>query len=164
MKPSIKFSLLGGIVGAVVMFIAVVIIEWQLEKHPALDVQVLDYLQSRDYLIDTLDNNQYVFVANEDKIVFDYFPDDEGFLRFFSIFDVSNSSYEEVAAAAIEATNTKKNCSVVPRRLDDGSIVVQISMESFVSKEDALDTHIIERSLRVMSETHLFLIHQLSHL
>ena len=164
MKPSIKFSLLGGIVGAVMMFIAVVIIEWQLDKHPALDTQVLDYLSSQDYPIDTLENNQYVFLAYEDRIVFDYFPDDEEFLRFFANYDVSNSSYEEVAAAAIKITNTKKNCTVVPKQMEDGGLIIQISVESFIDEDDELNTSIIDRALCALQGARYSMILQLGHL
>lgn len=164
MKTAIKYSLIGSLVGAIVMLGVLILIEWQLEKHPPLNTQVLDYLSSQDYPIDTLENNQYIFLANEDRVVFDYFPDDEGFLRFFAIYDVSNSSYEEVATAAIETTNTKKNCVVVPKRRDNGELFIQISVESFIDENEALNTDIINRSLRVLQGAHYSIIHQLGRL
>lgn len=168
MKTFIKFLLLGALIGtlmgAVVMLVAIYAVEWKMNQHPALDTQVLDYLTELGCPIDTAENNRYVFVSNEDRIVFDYFDDDQGFLRFFAIYDVTNSSYEEVAAAAIETTDTKKNCTVVPKQMDDGDLVIQISVESFIDENEALNTDIIDRSLRVLQGAHLSMIHKLGHL
>ncbi|MCQ2345895.1 MAG: hypothetical protein MJZ82_03925 [Paludibacteraceae bacterium] len=72
MKTSIKFSLIGGLIGVIVMFGVLLLIEWQSEKHPALDTQVLDYLTEQGCPIETAENNRYVFVSNEDRVVFDY--------------------------------------------------------------------------------------------
>lgn len=165
MKPSLKFSILGCLVGSLLTLGTVLITDWQMDKrsNPALNTQVLDYLQSRGFPIDTLANNRYSFVMNEEHIIFEYFPTDEGFLRFFTFYDASDYSYEELETV-IEATNTTKNCYIMPKRMDDGSIWIMINVESFINKREMLDTDIIDRTLSVISGASIDLLRQLGRL
>lgn len=162
MKPSIKFSLLGGIVGAVVMFIAVVLIEWQLEQHPALDTQVIEYLENKGYTVDTLGQDMYVFNVEGDKLIFDYFLDDPGYLRIFAGFDTKEYSRAEVEAVCIELMRTKKNCIMIPEVGDDG-MSVRICCESYISDDEALDTDILDRSIRLIQQVGILLYRKLDH-
>lgn len=150
MKTAFKYSLLGGIIGAVLMFAAVLVIEWQLDKHPALDKQVIDYLESQGYPVDTLDGNMYRFTVDGDMFVFDYYPDDQTYLHFFTIYGAEDYSRAEVEAACFKATRTKKNSELFPEETDEGMSVV-VSSSSFLA-DDELDTDIVDRSIRVIQQ------------
>lgn len=163
MKTSIKFSLLGGLVGAIVMFGVLMLIEWQLEKHPALDTQVLDYLTEQGYPVDTLGNDMYKFNVDGDKFIFDYFPDDPGYLRIFAGYGVEEYSRADVESVCVAMMRAKKNCMMIPEVREDG-MSVRICCESFISNDDALDTDIIDRSIRLIQESEIQLYRRLNHL
>ena len=160
MKPSIKFSLLGGIVGAVVMFIAVVIIEWQLDKHPALDTQVVEHLESCGYPIDTLDESMYAFYIEDTKYIFDYYPKDQSYVRILAGFSADEYAEEDVKAACISVMRGKKNCIVIPELTERGW-AVRISCESFIDSDEAIDTEIIDRAIRVLQQAEIQLFREL---
>lgn len=160
MKPSIKFSLLGGIVGAVMMFIAVVIIEWQLDKHPALDTQVVEHLKSCGYPIDTLDESMYAFYIEDTKYIFDYYPKDQSYVRILAGFSADEYAEEDVKAACISVMRTKKNCIMIPELTENGW-AVRISCESFIDSDEAIDTEIIDRAIRVLQQAEIQLFREL---
>lgn len=160
MKPSIKFSLLGSIVGAVVMFISVLIIEWQLNKHPALDTQVIEHLDGCGYPIDTLDENMYAFYVEETKYIFDYYPQDQSYVRILAGFNVNEYAAEDVKSACISVMRVKKNCIMIPELTEHGW-AVRISCESFVDPEEAIDTEIVDRAIRVIQQAEIQLFREL---
>lgn len=160
MKSSVKFSLIGGLIGAVVMFIAVVIFEVQWDKHPPLDTQVIEYLKSEGFPVDTLGNDAYAFLVDEDRYIFDYFRDDPSYLRIFAGFTAEEFSPEDVEAACIKVMNEKKNCTMIPVKRDDG-MAVRICCESFVDSDDALDTKIIDRTIRIIQLAELKFFYEL---
>lgn len=162
MKPSIKFSLLGGIVGAVLMFAAVLVIEWQLDKHPSLDKQVVEYLESQGYAVDTLGSDMYSFNVEGDKYIFDYFADDPTYLRIFAGFGAEDYERAEIETACVEIMCAKKNCIMIPEETKAG-MAVRICCESFVSDDDALDTDIIDRSIRLIQQSVIQLFRKLNH-
>lgn len=162
MRPSIKFSLLGGIAGAVLMFAAVLVIEWQLDKYPALDTQVVEYLEHEGYPVDSLGEDVYKFNVDGDVFLFDYFPEDPTYLRIFAGFDMEGFSREDVEAACVELMCAKKNCILVPIERENG-MAVRICCESFLSDDEALDTDIIDRSIRLIQQVEIQLYRKLNH-
>lgn len=151
MKTPIKFSICGFVAGAVLMFVAVLIIEWQLDKHPTLDVQVLEHLEGNGYPMDSLGDYLYSFVVEDDKFIFDYFPSDQSYLRILASYGAEEFTYDQVAAACVKVMSKKKNCIMIPIETDSG-MFVRISCESFVPDDDELDTYIIDRSIRVIQQ------------
>lgn len=160
MKSSVKFSLIGGLIGAIVMFIAVVIFEVQWDKHPPLDTQVIEHLKSEGFPVDTLGNDAYAFLVDEDKYIFDYFPEDPSYLRIFAGFTAEEYSRAEVEAACVKVMQCKKNCIMIPEETRDG-MVVRICCESFVDSDDALDTKIIDRTIRIIQLAELKFFYEL---
>lgn len=162
MRPSIKFSLLGALAGAVLMFAAVLVIEWQLDKHPSLDTQVIEHLESQGFSVDSMGSGLYAFRVEGDRFVFDYFSDDAAYLRILAGFGVEEYTRDEVMAACIAVMDTKKNCIMIPEETKDG-MAVRICCESFVSEDDALDTDIIDRSIRLIQQAEILLFRKLNH-
>lgn len=161
MKPTIKFSLLGVVAGAVLMFVAVLFIELQLDKHPTLDQQVIQHLENEGYSIDSLGDNMYAFYVDGDKFIFDYFPNDPTYLRIFAGYGLEEYSRDDLADACFRVMSTKKNCTMILEETDYGP-AVRICCESFVSRTDAVDTDIIDRSIRIIKEARILLFHHLT--
>lgn len=162
MKTSIKFSLIGGLVGAVLMFGVILLIEWRMNQYPLLDTQVIKYLESKGYPVDTVGDDFYKFVADGDQFFFDYYPNDPAYLRIFAGYDVSEFNRNEVEAACLELMTTTKNCSVFPEDGPNG-VAVRINCESFVSDDDALDTDIIDRAIKLIQQVDRGLYRKLIH-
>lgn len=162
MRPAIRFSILGGIVGAVLMFAAVLVIEWQLDKHPSLDTQVIEHLESKGYPVDSMGSDLYAFQVEGDKFVFDYFPTDQTYLRILAGYGAEEYTREDVEAACVEVMSTKKNCIMIPEETKDG-MAVRICCESFVSDDDALDTDIIDRAIQLIQQAERSFFRELLH-
>lgn len=145
------------------MFVAVLIIEWQLDKHPSLDTQVIEYLESQGYHVDTLTNDLYRFHVDGDRFIFDYFPDDPTYLRIFAGFGMEEYDRTAIEAACVDIMSAKKNCIMIPEEMSDG-IGVRICCESFIADDEALDTHIIDRSIRLIQQAEMQLFRKLNHL
>lgn len=160
MRPGTKCSLLGGVVGAVLMFAAIWILEWKMNDFPSLDTQVIEYLEHRGCPVDSLGADMYRFEVEEDKFVFDYYPEDPAYLRIFALFDLSEFSRTAVETACFELMNDTKNIILVPEVRDEG-MAVRIRCESFVSDEDALDTDIVDRSISLIRRVEAQLYHLL---
>lgn len=160
MKPSIKFSLLGAIAGAVVMLIIAVIFECVTNRHPGLDTQVIHYLEDEGYPVDTVSENIYAFKVNGDNIIFEYYPNDQTYLRLFAGYNVDGFSFERVQQTCYNVMETKKNCIIIPDK-DEDNISIQIGSESFIGSNCRTNAKIIERSIKVIEESHLFFISKL---
>lgn len=162
MKPAIKFSLLGAMTGAVLMFVAVLFVEWQSDKHTALDTQVIRYLESEGCVIDSLGSDMYAFFVEGDRYIFDYFPRDQTYFRILAGFGMEEYSRADLADACFRVMNTKKNCIMILEETDRGP-TVRICCESFISKNNAVDAGIIDRSIRIIQEAKMLLLRNLNH-
>jgi len=160
MKYSLKFSLIGSLIGAIVMFVLVFAFKFWYDSHPSLDTQVIEHLESCGYAVDTLNKDLYAFHIEGDKLIFVYYPDDPSYLRLLAGYGMEEYSADAVTKACLEVTQTKKNCMAVPDTRD-GQLAVSISCESFINPDEALDTRIIDRSIRIIKESYLMLLREL---
>lgn len=160
MKQAIKFSLLGGVIGAVLVLTVVLIMDRKPHNQPDLETQVINYLEHKDIQVDTIYDHLYSFWIEDDRFIFDYSPQDPVYLKLLAGFGLEEYSYDEVAAACVEVMRSKRNCILIPEDTNRG-VAVRISCETFVSKEDALDTDIILRSIWVIHDAWLEIANKL---
>ncbi len=160
MRSAIKFSLLGSIVGMVLMYVALLIIGLRLNKHPALDTQVIQHLESMDYPVDSLGSGRYAFFVNEDRFVFEYSPEDPTYFQIWAIFGLKGYSPEEVMLTCMSVMDAKKNCILLPAETNIG-LTLYIFCESFLDAENALDTKIIDRSIQQLQAAITMVRHEL---
>lgn len=163
MKQAIKFSLLGAIVGAVLMLTIVLIMDKKPSHQLDLETQVINYLEHEGIQVDTIYDHLYSFWIEEDRYIFDYSLSDPVYLKIFAGFGLDEYTYDEVAAACVDVMSSKRNCIMIPEETDRG-VAVRISCENFVSGEDALDTKIVIRSIWVIHDAWLHLAQKLCHL
>lgn len=160
-KSEIKFPLLGGVVGAMLM-LAVVIISWQVDKPQSLDTQVIQYLESAGYTVESLGKSRYGFYVDGDRYIFEYFPDDQTYLRIFTVFDVGAYSRDDMAAACFKVMKTKKNSIIIKNETSQG-LTLHICCESFVSMDNAVEPYIIDHSICVIQESKMQIVRILNH-
>jgi len=155
---------LGGAIGMVVILVIAMAFEYRDRQYPKWDTQVIEHLESCGYPVDTLDENLYSFCVEGDNMVFDYYPEDQSYLCLLAGYDMNMNgcSMEALTKACLEVTKNKRNCSVVPICRDE-ELLVRIYCQSFVNPDEALDTRIIDRSIRIIEEAYLALHFELKN-
>ena len=161
MKTSIKFSLLGVLVGVVVMVVVGLVIVFM--PRPSLDKQVIKQVEECGYHVDTLPNHRYRFWAYDDKMFFDYFPNDNAYLCFYGGYIYTGHTMEEVAAACVEVMQKKKNTIIYPQIEDEEGVYVRVEVTSFVDEDVMIDKEIVERSIDVLASAAGMLYRELLH-
>lgn len=131
------------------MFGVLLFCEWLDQQHPKLKEQVIEHLEERGYEVDSVGSDLYVFTVDGEKIIFDYFPKDQTYLRLICGYDITNHSLEELERVSAYVMQTKKNCTIYPEQTDDG-FGVRFCCESFLDSNEAIDPEIIDRSIHVL--------------
>lgn len=153
--------LLIGILSSICVALGAVLVHrYYRDYRTPIDMQVIEHLKSEGFRVDTVAENLYGFNVNGNVMFFDYRPDDPRYLLFFSACELNSYSPHQLHQAINAVMRYTKNSKITIEKYGEKP-GVRILCENFIDSSRELDMRIVERSVRVIEESYLYLREEL---